>query len=132
MNALLAGSAIGTIIFFVGIPAGIQPVQMTFVGTLILFGFTSLSLLVFSIIGWPQHSMYLDFYDFSKIIIGLALSIISAGILFAASLKIAALFSIDKLAAFSIALGFLLVYMTMAYSLVLLARRRGRALRRTN
>lgn len=123
-RALFAGILVGIIIGLIATPlGGLEPLEITLSACVALFAYTSLCLIFFSVHGWPNSSSHTDFYDLSRIYVGAALTLMAAGIISAASEKLASLLLIEQGLAAILATLFLICYCTMAYALIVLVRK---------
>lgn len=121
---LAFGSLLGAVTATTAIPAGVDPLTVSFTALLALFVHSIGGILFFSSIGWPVPSLHFDIYDVNRLVISATLTATLVSLLVAATFKVATLFSLGILAAGLLALSGFIAYGAATCAIVSIALRR--------
>lgn len=122
-KAFGGGILIGLSVSCMSLPLQIDQTITSLAAFSLLFLFSTGSIFVFSIRGWPEHYPGFDYYDLHRVIIGGSLTLGVLGVLMKAGEKLSQILSITLVSGFVVALSGLALYLLLGAGLVYALRR---------
>lgn len=95
IHALLVGVIGGLVLGTVVFGLGATPLQVCFISSLVLFLFSTTSLIIFSLVGWPDSLLSFDYYDLHRIVIGVTATTALMGMMVKGAEKLSVTLSVS-------------------------------------